>query len=56
MDAINSVINELMDAINRCLNSVNISECDPPHGRSDEKHSGTRIYHVEPNGIVLHVM
>jgi hypothetical protein len=43
MDAINAVINELMDAINRCFNDVNISEYDPPHGRSDEKHSATRI-------------
>jgi hypothetical protein len=43
MDATNAVINELMDAINRCFNVVNISECDLPHGRSNEKHSATRI-------------
>jgi hypothetical protein len=43
MDAINAVINELMDAINRCFNLVNISECEPPHGRSDNMHSATRI-------------
>jgi hypothetical protein len=43
MDAINAVINELMDAINRCFNVVNISECDPPHGRSNEKQSATGI-------------
>jgi hypothetical protein len=43
MDAINDIINELMDAINRCFNVVNIAECDSPHGRSNEKHSATRI-------------
>ncbi len=36
MDATNAVINELMDAIDRCFDAVIISECDPPHGRSDE--------------------
>jgi hypothetical protein len=43
MDAIDAVIIELMDAINRCFNVVNISECDLPHGRSNEKHSVTRV-------------
>jgi hypothetical protein len=42
MDIVDAVINELMDAINRFFNVVNISECDPPHGRSNKKHSATR--------------
>jgi hypothetical protein len=43
MDTINAVINELVDAINRCFNVATISEHDPPHGRSNEEHSATRI-------------